>query len=151
MTLKPGGLGRTNLVTDEIDTQEAPSIRQRLYRVGSKRREEIDQHVKDVEERDIICPSKSPWSFPCCACSKARFNKTTRFWVDYRALNSVTRDISFPIPLIDEALTSLHGTKYFSTMDLMTGYWQLEMSEEAQEKTAFITTNGLYYINEDSF
>ena len=69
---------------------------------------------------------------------------TDRFVVDFRRLNSVTRKDSYPLPRIDDALDALNGTKFFSSMDLMSGFWQVEMEAESREHTAFVTYGGLY-------
>ena len=61
--------------------------------------------------------------------------------------NAVTRKDSFPTPLLSDTLDALNGTKYFSTLDLKSGYWQIEMHPESREKTAFVTHNGLYEFN----
>jgi len=66
-----------------------------------------------------------------------------RFCVDYRKLNSVTIQDAYPLPCIDESLDALAGSKYFSTLDLLSGYWQVPLSPDAQEKVAFITRDGL--------
>jgi len=70
-----------------------------------------------------------------------------RFCVDYRKLNSITRKDSHPLPRITEALDALGGAQWFSTLDLRSGYWQISMSDDSKEKTAFITHNGLYEFN----
>ena len=64
--------------------------------------------------------------------------------MDYRCLNAITKLDEFPLPCIDDSLDLLAGMKYFTTLDLATGYWQVNMSSEAQEKTAFVTHEGLY-------
>jgi len=64
--------------------------------------------------------------------------------VDYRKLNSVTIQDDYPLPQIDESLDALAGSKYFSTLDLLSGYWQAPLSPDAQEKAAFITKDGLW-------
>ena len=64
-----------------------------------------------------------------------------RFCIDYRKLNDVTRKDSHPLPRIAESLDALGGARYFSTLDLRSGYWQIEMDEDSKEKTAFITMN----------
>jgi len=64
--------------------------------------------------------------------------------VDYRKLNSVTIQDAYPLPRIDESLDALAGSKYFSTLDLLSGYWQVPLSPDAQEKAAFITRDGLW-------
>jgi len=64
--------------------------------------------------------------------------------VDYRKLNSVTIQDAYPLQRIDRSLDTLAGSKYFSTLDLLSGYWQVPLSPDAQEKAAFITRDGLW-------
>ena len=86
--------------------------------------------------RGIIQPSVSPWSSPIILVKLK--DGTDRFVIDYRRLNSVTRKDSYPLPRIDDALDALNGTKFFSSMDLLSGYWQVKMEPESREHTAFI-------------
>ena len=76
---------------------------------------------------------------------------TIRFCVDYRKLNAVTRKDSYPLPRIDDALDALSGAKYFTTLDLQSGYHQVAMDTNSTEKTAFISHAGLYEYNVMSF
>lgn len=69
---------------------------------------------------------------------------TWRFCVDYRNLNAVTKKDVYPLPRIDDALDCLHGAKYFSSIELRSGYWQITVDEMDREKTTFITPDGLY-------
>ena len=69
-----------------------------------------------------------------------------RFCIDYWKLNSVTKPDVFPMPRIDDMLDQLGKSKYFSTLDLASGYWQMRMDPDSQEKTAFVTPQGLYKI-----
>ena len=62
-------------------------------------------------------------------------------------MNAVTRKDSYPLPRIDDTLDALFGMKYFSTLDLASGYWQVELTEKDKEKTAFITREGLFEFN----
>ena len=71
--------------------------------------------------------------------------------MDYRKLNNITKKDSFPLPRIDDVLDLLHGQKFFTTLDLASGYWQIEMDESSKEKTAFIVDNNLYEWNRLSF
>ena len=69
---------------------------------------------------------------------------TWSFCVDYRKLNLVTQQDAYPIPRIDKSLDALVGSKFFSTLDLTSGYWQVPLDDDAQEKSAFITRTGLW-------
>ena len=69
---------------------------------------------------------------------------TLRYCIDYRKLNAVTRKDNYPLPRIDESLDTLKNARYFTTLDLASGYWQIELTEEAKQKSAFCTTTGLY-------
>ena len=135
-------LGRTGLVQHRIDTADHPPIRQRPYRVADTQRGLIEKHVTDMLNQGIIQPSVSPWASPIILVKKK--DGTDRFVVDFRRLNSVTRKDSYPLPRIDDALDALNGTKYYSSMDLRSGFWQVEMEPHSREHTAFITYGGLY-------
>ena len=67
-----------------------------------------------------------------------------RFRVDYRKVNTFTRKDTYPLPRIDSTLDTLPGSQWFSTLDLLSGYWQVEVEEADCEKTAFCTTEGLF-------
>ena len=138
----PSELGRTSVIQHDIDVGDSTPIRQRPYRVSPDTRETINTHVSDMLSQGIITASNSPWASPVVLVKKK--DGSTRFCVDYRKLNGVTRKDSYPLPRIDDILDKLHGTAYFSTLDLMSGYWQCQLTPEAKEKTAFITFGGLY-------
>ena len=70
-----------------------------------------------------------------------------RFCVDYHKLNAVTRKDAYPLPRIDDTLDTLSGACWFSTLDMVSGYWQVEVGEKDREKTAFCTPYGLYEFN----
>ena len=71
-------------------------------------------------------------------------NGTVRYCIDYRAVNGVTAKDAFPLPCIETCLDTLSGTEFMSTLDMASGYWQVEIAEEDRPKTAFITKYGLY-------
>ena len=135
-------LGRTDLVQHTIDTGDSPPVRQRPYRTSPVNRQEIDRQVEEMLEQGIIDHSTSPWSSPVVLVKKS--DGTMRFCVDYRQVNARTIRDSFPLPLIADTLDALSGTQFFTTLDLRSGYWQIEVHPESREKTAFITHSGLY-------
>ena len=98
--------------------------------------------VDEMLDKGIIEHSSSPWASPIVLVSKQ--DGSTRFCVDYRRLNAITKLDEFPLPRIDDSLDLLSGMKYFSTLDLATGYWQVNMSTDSREKTAFVMHEGLY-------
>ncbi|CAF4545674.1 unnamed protein product, partial [Rotaria magnacalcarata] len=67
-----------------------------------------------------------------------------RFCVDYRKLNASTIRTAYPMPRVDDTLDSLREAKYISTLDLRSGYWQVEIDPDSRDKKAFITHRGLY-------
>ncbi|UYV81129.1 hypothetical protein LAZ67_20000122 [Cordylochernes scorpioides] len=139
------GLGRSNLAKHRIDTEGAKPIKHKPYRVSAKEREIIKEQIDEMLRDSIIRPSSSPWSFPVILVKKR--DGKYRFCVDYRKLNDVTVKDVYPIPRIDEVLDTLQGSKYFSAIDLKSGYWQVEVEEKDKEKTAFTTAHGLYEFN----
>ena len=90
----------------------------------------------------IIRESQSPWSSPIVVVGKK--DGTKRFCVDYRKINYLTITDSHPLPRIDELLEQFRISKWFSSMDLASGYWQIGMKEEDIQKTAFTCAYGLY-------
>ncbi|XP_064639557.1 uncharacterized protein LOC135495071 [Lineus longissimus] len=136
-------LGRTNLVAHEINTGDAKPFRLCLKRHGWAKEREIDAAVDDGLKRGIMEDANSPWASAPVVVSKK--DGTSRFCIDFRQLNSITKADSFPIPRFDDCVDSLHGKKFFCTLDLQAGYWQVPLkSESDKEKTAFLTKKGLF-------
>ena len=148
-TLSPEELGRTNWVQHTIDTGDASPIRMHPYRVPETQKERIENCIDDMLDQGVIRTSASPWASPVVLVKKP--DGSDRFGADFRRVNAITKKDSYPLPCIAESLDALAGTQYFSSMDLMSGYWQIEMDPESREKTAFITHAGLYEFNVMAF
>jgi hypothetical protein len=135
-------VGRTNVTKHGIDVGETKPIKQRARKLSQKEREIEREHIEDMLKKGIIRKSKSPWSSPVVFVPKK--GGEIRFCVDYRKLNDVTKKDNHPLPKIDEMLDKFEGSKWFTSIDLASAYWQVEMEEKDIEKTAFITSEGLY-------
>ena len=138
----PADLGRTGIVQHRIDTGDHPPIKQAPRRVPMHQQGTVRQHMDDMLQHGVVQPSTSPWAAPIVLVKKK--DGTTRFCVDYRKLNDVTRKDAYPLPRIDETLDALAGAKVFTTLDLASGYWQVEVDVADREKTAFTTRHGLF-------
>ena len=138
-------LGRTDLVEMEIDTGDHPPIHQRPYRSPLSQRTVIEQHVNDMLSADVIKSSSSPWASPLVTVPKK--DGTTRFCVDYRKLNNVSVRNAYPLPNIDDIFTHLGNAKFYSCLDLKSGYWQIRMADKDKAKTAFTSHLGLFEFN----
>lgn len=90
----------------------------------------------------IIQPSSSPWASPVVLVPKK--DGSLRFCIDYRRLNTITRKDVYPLPRVDDLLVALGEAQYFTSLDLASGYWQIGLSEDARQKSTFVTYNGLF-------
>ena len=93
----------------------------------------------------VVHPSTSPWSSPIIMVRKKDGSWRFCTCIDFRKLNSVTHKDAYPLPRIDETLESLAGSTIFSTLDLASGYWQVELEES--DKVIFSTTEGHFEFN----
>jgi hypothetical protein len=98
--------------------------------------------LDDMKRKGVIEESEGPWSSPVVLVRKK--NGDNRFCVDYKKLNYVTKKDCFPLPRTDDTLDTLAGAKWFSTLDLKSGYWQMALHPDDKEKTAFSTGQGLW-------
>ena len=135
-------LGRTNVVEHAIHLSESAPIKQRVRREPMNYQGVVKEELDKMLEKDVIEPSTSPWASPVVLVKKK--DGSVRFCIDYRQLNDVTVKDAYPLPKIEENIDALKGSKWFSTLDLASGYWQVAMSEEDKEKTAFCTKYGLF-------
>jgi len=138
-------LGHTDTVKMTINTGQHPPIRLRPYRTQLNNRKVIDKAIDEMLEAKVIERSRSAWSFPVVIVGKKDGSK--RFCVDFRRLNKVTKSNSYPLPVIDDILALLGKSRYFTSLDLKSGYWQVSMDEKDKEKTAFTCNRGLFHFN----
>ena len=133
-------LGETDIYLHTIPTNETHKVYHRPRKYSRRQLRFIREEVQKLLKAGVIQKSKSPWGFPPVIVDKK--NGSQRLCIDYRKLNDVTIRDSYPLPNIAETLDSFHGAKYFSTLDLTSGYWQMKIHPKDRAKTAFNTRHG---------
>ena len=137
-------LGKTlGRFSHKIETYDAPPVRMPFYRQPPHMQKEIDKQVQDLLDNDIIEESNSEYHSPVVLVKKK--DGKFRFCVDYRKLNKITKPLSFPLPRLECVFDTVAEaqSQIFSTFDLHSGYWQLQMDPETKHKAAFITQKSL--------
>ena len=142
-------LGCSTLLEHEIPLLDDAPVRQRYRRLPPSQYEQVREHIQTLLEGGVIRPSTSPYASPIVIVQKK--TGQMRMCVDYRQLNAKTRRDAYPLPRIEESLDALGGAKYFSTLDLASGYNQVAVAEQDRAKTAFCTPFGLYEFNRMPF
>ena len=136
-------MGPTSLVEHGIPVVPGTRpIRQPPHRLGPEKEAEAERQVQELLRKGLIEPASGAWSSPVVLVRKK--DQSWRFCVDYRRLNAVTQQDAYLLPRIDESLEALSGSQFFTTLDLLSGYWQVPLDADAQEKSAFATRSGLW-------
>lgn len=137
----------TNNVKHEIRTHNENPIYAKPYRHAHAENDEIERQIEKLLKDNIIKESHSPWSAPVHLVPKkldASGERKFRLVIDYRRLNDITVDDRYPLPNISDLFDRLGRATYFSTIDLASGYHQIEVEESSRPKTAFTTSSGHY-------
>ncbi|PZC75624.1 hypothetical protein B5X24_HaOG205900 [Helicoverpa armigera] len=143
------GLGCTNVASMKIELDSKRPVVYRPYRLSHHEREKVRGMVDEMLQANIIRESVSNYASPIILVRKKDGN--LRMCVDYRMLNSITVKERYPMPLIEDEIARLSGHACFITLDLMSGYYQVPISEECKHLTAFITPDGHYEYNRMPF
>lgn len=133
--------GFTNVTCHRINTENHEPIKIRPYRIPNAQREEMKDIIDELIKTDVIRHSNSPWCSPAILVKKKDGSK--RLCIDYRKLNSITKKDCYSLPIIEELIDRLSGAKFFSLLDLKSGFWQCAVNKEDVEKTAFSPAPGL--------
>lgn len=137
----------TNQIKHYIRTKDEVPVYTKSYRYPHVHKEEVKKQVSSMLDQGIIRHSQSPWSSPIWVVPKKRDASGKIKWrivVDYRKVNEKTIDDKYPIPNITDILDKLGRCQYFTTLDLASGFHQIEMATEDISKTAFNVENGHY-------
>ena len=136
--INAANVGEYKITLEEGTT---PSFKKQ-FPIREDLKDRVSELVDEMLDKDIIEPSLSMWNSPLFLVKKK--NNKFRPVVDFRHINAKTKVEIFPIPVISEILANLHGAEWFSTVDLKSAYWQVPLSEETKEITAFTTFKGRF-------
>lgn len=142
-------IGRTRSVEMAIQLTTSNPVSYNPYRLSESHKQKLKDIIGELLENNIIRESTSPYASPIILVPKP--NGELRLCVDYRKINSITVKQKWPIPLIDEQIDKLANFKYFTLIDLFSGYYQIPMAGDSVAKTAFITPEGHYEYLRMSF
>ncbi|CAI5662959.1 unnamed protein product [Oreochromis niloticus] len=137
--------GHTTAVKHQIKLNNETPFKERPRPIHPSDREAVKQHLRELLDAGIIRESQSPFASPIVLVRKK--NGSIRLCIDYRKLNLRTIRDAYALPNIEETFTALSGAKWFSVMDLKSGYYQVEVAEEDKPKTAFVCPLGFYEFN----
>jgi len=130
-------------LTDSIPVRKAP------YPLAPPQAKIMREHVKDLLDKGIISPSKSPYASPAFLVKKSKGG--FRLCIDYRQLNKKVVMDSFPVPSIEHIFQCLKGAKVFTTLDLNSAFYQVELSEQSKDLTSFVTPEGQWKFHKAPF
>ena len=146
----PKDVGSHPTVKHHINLRDHSPIKGYSPRIPPHLYEDLKDHLQDLLGAGLIQPSQSPWSSNIVIAKKK--NRSIRFCIDYRKLNQKTVPDAYAMPRLDDVLDCLHGAKYFSVLDMKSGYHQIGMSREHRPCTAFTAGSlGFYKWTRMSF
>ena len=134
-------IGESTFVHKIELTSDVP-VKGRNSRIPHTQKPIVEEEIRKMLRMDVIEESNSPYGAPIVIVKKK--DNSVRFCVDYRGLNAMTKKDNYPMPYIDEELESFRGKRFFTTLDLTSGYWQFLVDEKARQYTAFNTHQGSF-------
>ena len=143
-------LGKTSLTKHHINLSDPTPFKERHRRIPPAMVQSVREHLKEMLDLGVIRPSNSPFASNVVLVKKK--DGTLRFCIDLRRLNNNTIKDSYALPRTEETFDALHGSCIFSTLDLKSSYWQVEIEENDKHKTAFRVGNlGFFECNRMPF
>ena len=151
-------IGRTQLVIMDIDTGDSPPVSSRPYTLALKHHRWVQEEIETLERAGVIAKSMSPWASPIVIVPKKSQPgepPKKRLCINFRKINDLQQKVItegksegclslIPLPKIDEMYAKLKGAKFFSTIDLRSGYYHIALGKDSRAKTAFVTPFGKY-------
>ena len=133
-------IGKTGLEQHRIPTGDAKPIKLPPRRAPLHMQEEVDEQIQKMLDQGVVEKCQSPRAAPLVIIKKK--DGSNRICVDYRRLNQLTLKDAYPLPRIEDNLDAVNGAVVYSTLDMTSGYYQVEMADEDKDKTAFVTGRG---------
>ena len=152
------GIGRTQLITMDIDTGDSPPVSSHPYTLALKQHQWVQEEIETLECAGVITKSMSPWASPIVVVPKRSQPgepPKKRLCIDFRKINNLQQTVItegkskgclslIPLPKIDEMYAKLKGAKFFSTIHLRSGYYHIALGKDSRAKTAFVTPFAKY-------
>ena len=133
--LEDGEMGCTEATEHKIKVTDPKPFKERPRNIPSGLFEEVKDHLDHMLDVGVIKPSKSAWSNAVVLVQKK--DGGLRLCINFRRLNAQTQKDAFPLPLIHDAIDALSGSKYYNTVDLLSGFWKTPMEESSKQYTTF--------------
>jgi putative transposase len=137
-----GELGCCTIGEHSIDTQGFPPCRVVPGRLSYWEEAEVKRQIDILVDLGKMRPSDSEYA--CRVTLPVKKDGSRRFYGDYRPFNLQTRRDSFPMPLVEDVISQLGKSIWFTALDLQLGFWQIRMAPDDMKKTALVTKTGLY-------
>ena len=125
-----------------IDTGTSEPVSQKPYPIAMKHYQWVKDEIVKLLAAKVIHTSLSSWSAPIIVVPKGDGGKC--LVIDYRALNKVTRKLTWPMPKVEDIFSKLNGAMYFKTLDLRAGYHHIPLDKPSIPKTAFHSPFGKF-------
>ena len=142
LPLSPDTPGVTHAIQLDVDVGGAAPIRQHPYRLNPSKKTILQAEIKKMLEQGVIEPSDSEWSAKCIMIPKP--NNQFRVCSDLRRVNQLVKGDSFPLPRMDDCIDSIGHAKYIIKLDLLKGYYQIPLTDNAKRILTLATPDGLY-------
>ena len=142
-SLERNEIGCTDVAKHVIELLDTETFKERFCRIAPTLVEEVLEHLQEMLDGGTIRSSQSPWcNTVVLVCKK---DGGLWFCIDFCWLNSRTKKDAYPLPWMQETMESMVGARFFSTMDLKLGFWQVKMAKDSQQYTAFMVGSmGVY-------
>lgn len=144
-SLHPQDFGCTDKVKHRINLVDETPFKHRARPIHPEDLEAVKKHLQELLSVGVIRESQSPYSSPIVVVRKK--SGDIRLCIDYRKLNQKTIKDAYALPKLEDTFMALTGSKWFSVLDLKSGYYQIEVEESDKAKTAFVCPLGFYEFN----